>query len=735
MEGGEGPSRPAAVDSGAFFRQAGVWLPPGAVFLLRPIISCLGWWMDSPEKTSSFKHTNRLIHEKSPYLLQHAHNPVDWHPWGEEAFEKAKRENKPIFLSIGYSTCHWCHVMEKESFENGTVAGIMNADFVCIKVDREERPDVDQIYMNAVMALTSQGGWPLNVFLTPGLKPFYGGTYFAPDARYGRPGFSTVLEDVARAWKARPEQVEKAAEQLAGVLNSPGKDTSGGPWSGAVLEKARQNLEEGFDPRDGGFRGAPKFPPSMAIGFLLRLHRKTKEAKLLAMAELTLDKMSQGGIYDQLGGGFSRYSTDDRWLVPHFEKMLYDNALLARAYLEAYQVTGKEEYARVAREIFSYVSRDMTDPEGGFYSAEDADSEGVEGKFYVWTPEEIRRVLGPEDGEAFCRLCGVTEAGNFEGKNILHLKAALPEALQGIGKDKKWWENVKEKVLQARSRRVRPHLDDKILTAWNGLMISSLACGYQVLGDPKYLAAAEKASDFIERNLFLKGRLLVAYRKGPADIQGYIDDYAFFQEAQLDLYESTFNPSYLKRGMELEKDMVRLFWEGNRGGYYFTGSDQKDADRLLVRTQEAYDGVIPSGNSTAALNGYRLAEFTGRREYRDRADAILKAFSGLVERGAPNYCKMLQAFQFDFYGPIEVFLVGPPDKSQGLIRDFWRPFLPNKVLVYCPEGREKELSSLVPWASGRPSLKGEPTAYVCRNEVCQAPTTDPQAALEAAGFR
>ena len=705
------------------------------VFLFLLLIFGTGWWMDSQNKATSYKYTNRLIHEKSPYLLQHAHNPVDWYPWGEEAFEKAKKEDKPIFLSIGYSTCHWCHVMEHECFENEAIAKQMNDNFVCIKVDREERPDVDQIYMNAVMALTGQGGWPLNLFLTPDLKPFYGGTYFPPDARYGRPGFPTILEDITRVWKTQRDQVEKAGGQLAGIVASPNKDTSGGPLNEKVLTQARKELEQGFDPKEGGFRGAPKFPPSMAIQFLLRVYQKTGDKKILPLVEVTLDKMSQGGIYDQVGGGFARYSTDNEWLVPHFEKMLYDNALLSRAYLEAYQVTGKEEYARVVREIFTYLLRDMTDKEGGFYSAEDADSEGEEGKFYVWTPAELKAVLGEKDGADFAKLYGATEAGNFEDSNILHLKSNLPGALKAVGKDGKWWEAAKAKLLEARSERVRPHLDDKILTAWNSLMISSLAYGYQVLGDPQYLRAAQKASDFISKNLFKNGRLLASYRQGPSDIQGYIDDYAFYQEAQLDLYESTFDTAYLKNAMELEKEMVRLFWDGQNGGYYFTGSDQKDAHRLLARTKDAYDGVIPSGNSVAALNDYRLAEFTGQKEYCDRADAILKAFSGLLERGASNFPKMLQAFQFDFYGPAEIFVVGPKAKSQEMLKLLWGTYLPNKVLVFAEDDQVKGLTGLIPWVEGRSSQGGKPTVYVCRNYQCQLPTTDPEKALELLGVR
>ena len=699
------------------------------LFLLILIFG-LGWLVESKNQ-KSFQHTNRLIHEKSPYLLQHAHNPVDWYPWGEEAFEKAKKENKPLFLSIGYSTCHWCHVMERESFENETIAKLMNENFVCVKVDREERPDVDQIYMNAVMALTGQGGWPLNLFLTPDLKPFFGGTYFAPDARYGRPGFPTVLNDIARVWKTQPDQVEKAGSHLASALAQAESSTAGGPLNEGVLIATKRQSEQAFDPEEGGFRSAPKFPPSMLLGFLLRYHQKTQDPTILPLVEVTLDKMAQGGIYDQVGGGFARYSTDNEWLVPHFEKMLYDNALLSRAYLEAYQVTGKEEYARVAREIFTYLKRDMTDKEGGFYSAEDADSEGEEGKFYVWTPDELKAVLGEGDAHLLGQLYGATEHGNFEhGQNILHLKADLPTSLSALGKDVKWWEGVREKVLKARAKRIRPHLDDKVLTAWNSLMISSLAYGYQVLGDPEYLKAAQKASAFISNKLFKDGRLLASYRQGPSNIQAYIDDYAFFQQAQLDLYESTFDVAYLQKAIELEKDMTRLFWDEKSGAFFFNGSDQKDAHRLLKRTKEAYDGVIPSGNSVATLSYYRLGEFTGRKEYRDRADDILKCFSGILAKGGTNFPMMLQAFQFDFYGPAEVLVAGPRAGSEKMLKVLWKSYLPGKVLVFAEDDQIKDLTSLIPWVEGRASQGGKPTVYVCRNYQCQLPTTDPPKALE-----
>ncbi len=682
------------------------------------------------EPNTSHKHTNRLIHEKSPYLLQHAHNPVDWYPWGEEAFGKAKRENKPLFLSIGYSTCHWCHVMERECFENEEIARLMNELFICVKVDREERPDVDKVYMNAVIVLTGQGGWPLNVFLTPDQRPFYGGTYFPPDERYGRPGLPSVLNDVARVWREKSGEVEKAGQQLTGLISPPVLKAPASLPGDRVISEAVQAFTRIFDPNEGGFGSAPKFPQSMVLGFLQRATWGATDTTGFSRVELTLDKMSQGGIYDQVGGGFARYSTDEQWLVPHFEKMLYDNSLLARTYLEGYQAVRKAEYARIAREIFTYLFRDMADPAGGFYSAEDADSEGEEGKFYVWKPKELRNILGEKDGEAFCSLYGATEAGNFEGHNILRLKSDLPSALKALGKDQGWWKASREKVLQARSKRVRPHRDDKILMSWNSLLISSLAYGYQVLGEKTYLDAAEKASDFLSRNLIRGGRLLVSFRGGPSKAEGFLDDYAFFQAAQLDLFETTFKKQYLEEALRLWDGMKRLFWDEKEGGFYFTGSDQKDAHRLLTRLKEAHDGAIPSGNSVAAMSLYRLAELTGRKDIRDDAEAVVKCFSGHLIKSPPMYPQMLQAIQFTTIPPAEILVVGPRTESEGMIRAVWKNFDPNKVLVFCEETQDKDLAPLVPWLENRPSQDGKPTAYVCKNYQCQLPTTDPHKMLE-----
>jgi uncharacterized protein YyaL (SSP411 family) len=700
----------------------------GGEFFNVPLIESLVLLVQSEAMDSSASpaHTNRLIHEKSPYLLQHAHNPVDWYPWGEEAFEKAKKEDKPLFLSIGYSTCHWCHVMAHESFENEEVARFMNEHFVSVKVDREERPDLDQIYINAVMILTGQGGWPLNVFLTPDLKPFFGGTYFAPESRHGRPPFLAILQDMDRVWKTEKARVEKAGGQLAEFIAGNVSNSGITPTAldESVIQKAVEDCKLGFEPKAGGFSGAPKFPRPMTLGFLLRALQKTKDKPLLHLVELTLDKMYQGGLYDQVGGGFSRYSTDNEWLVPHFEKMLYDNALLAKAYLEAYQVTGNEEYARVARETFAYLLRDMRD----------ADSEGEEGKFYIWKTEELKAVLGEKDGDAFGRLYNVTQKGNFEGRNILHLQTGLPAALKEIGKNTAWWKSAREKVLLARSKRPRPHRDDKVLVSWNSLVISSLAYGFQVLGDPEYLKAAKQAASFIDHHMIRKGRLLSSWCRGPSDVEGFLDDYAFYQAALLDLYESTFDFTYLAKAIGLYKEMIPLFWDEKEGGLFFTASDQKDRARLLARQKEAYDGAVPSGNSTAALNFYRLAEFTDRKDIRGKADAILKCFSGLLAKAGTNFPQMLQAYQFNLYGATEIFVTGKRDESEKILKELLKPYLPNKVLVFAEEHHVQDLSLIIPWIHGRGPKEGKPSVYICRNYQCQLPVTDVKKALQLLGI-
>lgn len=521
------------------------------------------------------KKTNRLIHEKSPYLLQHAYNPVDWYPWSEEAFEKAKREEKPIFLSIGYSTCHWCHVMERESFEDEEVARVLNRDFVAIKVDREERPDVDHVYMTVCQAMTGQGGWPLTVLMTPEKKPFFAGTYFPKRSKYGRTGLLEILERVADAWKRKRTDLLQAGNRVTEAIRGNMDPAVRGELSEEMLTGAYEQLSDQFDERYGGFGQSPKFPRPHDFLFLLRHWKRTGEERALQMVEKTLEAMRRGGIYDHVGFGFSRYSVDDRWHTPHFEKMLYDNALLAVAYLEAYQVTGKEAYARVAREIFTYVLRDMTSPEGGFYSAEDADSEGEEGKFYLWTPEEIREVLGAGMGRLFCECYGVTDAGNFEGKNILHqigISLSAVAVRHGMGMDEleQKLEEARRKLFQAREQRVRPHRDDKILTSWNALMIVALSRGARVLGERRYADAAEGAARFILKTLRRgDGRLLARYRDGEAAIPAFLDDYAFLAWGLIELYEATLRVEYLRRAADLAREMLDLFGDDRGGGAVF----------------------------------------------------------------------------------------------------------------------------------------------------------------------
>jgi uncharacterized protein YyaL (SSP411 family) len=670
---------------------------------------------------------NRLAKEKSPYLLQHADNPVDWYPWGEEAFARAKEEDRPIFLSIGYSTCHWCHVMERESFEDETIATYLNANFISIKVDREERPDVDQIYMAAVQRLSGgSGGWPLSVFLTPDGKPFYGGTYFPPVGRMGMPGFLDVLRRVVHLWGMKREAIRRDAETLATLVKEVTAGTLEGEISGEILKRAHAELRRTHDPRHGGFGGAPKFPPSMNLYFLLRYARRHEEAKdALPMVEKTLEMMHRGGMYDHLGGGFHRYSTDHRWLVPHFEKMLYDNALIARCYLEAYQVTRKESHADVAREILDYVLREMTHPGGGFYSAEDADSEGAEGKFYVWTPDELEAILGKETGAIVGRYYGVSESGNFEhGTSILHLPVPPDDFIQAEGLDPIEWRKTlagaRAALLEARSKRIRPHRDDKIITSWNGLMISTMAFAAAVLGEERYEKAAVSAADFILGNLVRDGRLLRRHRE-EADIPGYVDDYAFLVMGLLDLYETTLDARHFQSGMQLTEDMVRLFHDPQGKGFFFVGSDGPE---LIARTKEIYDGAIPSGNSVAAMNLLRLAEWTGDARWQDLGKGTLEAFGQNLQQIPRAYPQALCAVDFLLDTPKEIVLAGErgsPD-LEALLETIRGRFLPNRVIALVSEG----LLETVPMLKDRGLLDGKAAAYVCESYACKLPTGDPE---------
>lgn len=662
--------------------------------------------------TSTPKQANRLINEKSPYLLQHAYNPVDWYPWSEEAFVKARTEDKPIFLSIGYSTCHWCHVMERESFEDEEVAALLNEHFVAIKVDREERPDIDTIYMQACQAMTGHGGWPLSIFMTPDKKPFYAGTYFPKNSRHGMPGFIDLLRTISRVWSTRRHELERISEEAARAISEASRHRGGRKPDRSILDRAYRILQRSFDPEYGGFGPAPKFPVPHNLLFLLRYWRWTGEEQALSMVEKTLTCMYRGGIYDHLGFGFSRYSTDGRWLVPHFEKMLYDNALLAWAYGEAYQATQNPFYARVVREIFTYIFRDMTDPEGGFYAAEDADSEGEEGKFYVWTPVEVEQVLGPELGREFCQAYDITPQGNFEGKSIPNLINSGTAA--GL-------EQAREALFNARQKRVRPFKDDKILTAWNGLMIASLAINGRILGEPLYAEKAARAADFILRRLRRPdGRLLGRYRQGEAKELGIVDDYAFLIWALLELFFTTGGKKYLTLALELNEDMLRLFWDDEGGGLFHYG---RDGEQHFARPKELYDGALPSGNSVAAYNLIRLARLTGNEQLQDIARRQLEAFGGTVAEAPSYYSFFLLAVLLEETPPVDLHIIypgtaGQPEDMLALVRNRYAP----DMLTLClPEDEAENLSSLVPSLQGRHALGGRVTAYLCRSYACQAP--------------
>ena len=691
-------------------------------------------------------YTNRLAGEKSPYLLQHAHNPVDWYPWGEEAFAKARAENKPIFLSIGYSTCHWCHVMEEESFVNPNVAKVLNQNFVAIKVDREERPDVDHIYMQAVMAITGSGGWPMSVFLTPDLKPFYGGTYFPPEDKWGRPGFITLLNAIHEKWTSDREALLKSSEELTKTLQAETHHkVHDHEMNEETLHLAYRELESRFDSEKGGFSAAPKFPQGHAISFLLRYWKKAKEARALEMVRKTLDEMAGGGMYDQLGGGFHRYSTDADWHVPHFEKMLYDQALLSKAYLEAYQASGNEKYARVALEIFDYVLRDMTDAQCAFYSAEDADSapdpahpkQKKEGAFYVWAEGGIESALGKERAEIFNFYFGVHPHGNaandpqeeFKNENILYVAHTLAEAARKFRTSELEIKNLidesKKILFQIRAKRVRPHLDDKVLADWNGLMISSLAFGSRVLDEPRYAIAAKKAADFILTNMKTKeGRLMHRYRDGEVSVKGFLEDYAFLANALVDLYEATFDPRYLEEAQFLAKEMHRLFWDEKAGGFFLTAND---SEALISRSKEVYDGATPSGNSVAALLLLRLARMTMAPEFERWVEASINSFPESLAHYPSGFCQMMIALDFAL-GPAREIVIAGDEKNpvfQDLVREIYRPFLPNKVVISHPvDERARKIESLSSFVKAQVSQGGKPTVYVCRNYVCDLPVTE-----------
>ncbi len=698
---------------------------------------------------------NHLIREKSPYLLQHAHNPVNWYPWGEDAFQKAKKEDKPIFLSIGYSTCHWCHVMEKESFENQAIADLLNENFVSIKVDREERPDIDQIYMQFVVGLLSSGGWPLNVFLTPDLKPFYGGTYFPPNSQASRyrhqSDFPTILNHIREIWKSKRNQVFKTANEYTQAMQAGLKrdESNRHPLDENILDQGYLESHDGFDSAHGGFGSAPKFPRTSIFSFLLRHFQRMKEPEArpeaLQMVEETLTKMAKGGIDDHLGGGFHRYSTDQRWHVPHFEKMLYDQALISRTYLETYQVTQNQLYAAVARDIFDYVLRDMTNPEGAFYSAEDADSAAdakepdhkSEGVFYIWSKEEIEKYLGKSDSEIFNFYFGVEPNGNvesdphgeFTGKNILFIARSIDETAAQFGKTPNEIETSlnesKKKLFTARSKRPRPHLDDKTLTDWNGLMISSLAYGARVLREDRYLQAAEKAADFMITKMIQNGRLMHRYRDREVVITGFLDDYAFFAYGLLDLYEASFNPKYLEEAKKLVEKMIELFWDGDKGGFFFSGHD---SEKLIAETKELYDGAVPSGNSVATLVLLKLSHFLMDSKLNENAQKVFDFFSSKIAAYPSAYPQMLIALDFALGPTREIVIAGDENQkeTEGFVREINAHFSPNQVVLFHPMNGEnrKKIETLSPFLKEQNALHGKTSVYVCKNYACSLPVTE-----------
>ena len=670
--------------------------------------------------------TNHLINETSPYLLQHAHNPVDWYPWGDEAFEIARRENKPVLLSIGYSACHWCHVMAHESFEDEQIAKLMNENFVNIKVDREERPDLDQIYMNAVQMMTHHGGWPMTVFLTPDAVPFYGGTYFPPQDRYNMPGFPRVLIGVAEAFRDKPDEIRENSISLINELRRLGE--SGGsdqPIETELLDAAYVGTVRSYDSINGGFGGAPKFPPAMTLDFLLRTHVRTGNREALEMVKYTCDKMANGGMYDQLAGGFHRYSTDARWLVPHFEKMLYDNALLSRLYLHYFQVSGEQPARETVEGILDYVLREMTHPEGGFFSTQDADSEGHEGKFFVWDIKEIQQTLGEKDAAIFSSYYNVTEAGNFEGKNIPNVTRSKEDVAKSVGISKAELETSlqesRRKLFELRETRIKPDRDEKILTAWNGLMLASFAEAGVILNRPDYTQAARRNAEFVLSNLRENGRLLRTWKDGRAKFNAYLEDYAFLSEGLLTLFETTGELRWLKESLALTDLMIEEFWDEESGGFFFTG---KSHESLIVRSKDYFDNATPSGNSVAAIVLLRLAALTGRDNYRNLATAVLREMGDQVRRYPSGFGYALSAVDFLLSTPKEVAIVGKDLADiRPLLAETWRRYIPNKV-VAPGVSDDREAVQTTPLLANRPLLNTLPTAYVCEHFACKQPVTD-----------
>ncbi|MEA3364729.1 MAG: thioredoxin domain-containing protein [Candidatus Hydrogenedentes bacterium] len=693
------------------------------------------------------KHTNRLIDATSPYLLQHAHNPVAWYPWGEEALKKAKNENKPIFLSIGYAACHWCHVMAHESFENEALAAFLNEHFISIKVDREERPDIDSLYMTATQIMTGGGGWPMSVFLTADLKPFYAGTYFPPHDMMGRPGFKSVLESIADAWNTRQGEVLESAEKLTRYLRQNVGIRTGTPTTPtpSLIAEAVGELLEDLDPKHGGFGSAPKFPPHAGLELLFRHWHASRNTNACDAALFTLRKMAWGGIYDHIGGGFHRYSVDERWLVPHFEKMLYDNAQLAPLYLNAYQLTHDPFYRRIAEEIFAYILRDMTSSEGGFYCSEDADSEGQEGKFYLWTHGEIIELLGEEDAALFNAYYNIRPEGNFSSHEDYYAGQNIPHVTEDgedfAGKHKlsaKELERnlmvMRKALLEVRSKRVRPALDDKILTSWNALTISAFAQGHQVLGKQKLRHAAENAGKFILTHMKDGDGLLRSYHNGESHYEGYLDDYAFLMVALLDLYEATFDMQWVDAAREIAEALLVKFWDREEGGFFFTSPKHK---HLIAQDKPVFDGAEPSGNAMAALGLLRLAKFSGVTEYYEKAERVLRINHANLESAPRAQQKMLCAADFYLNAPKEIVIAGQTGARDvhALLAALHRHYIPNKVITFIDpySADAQNLQDKVPLLNAKTLVNGKAAAYVCKDFTCLQPVTSPEALVELLG--
>ncbi|GIK15526.1 MAG: thioredoxin domain-containing protein [Planctomycetota bacterium] len=678
---------------------------------------------------------NRLVFEKSPYLLQHAGNPVDWFPWGDEAFARARAEDKPVFLSIGYSTCHWCHVMEHESFEADDVAALLNRDFICVKVDREERPDVDAVYMSVCQAMTGGGGWPLTILMTPDRRPFFAATYIPREDRFGRAGMLRVLPQIAEVWRTRRGEVENVARQITEQIASRDAAPDAGDIDTETLALGFRQLAGRFDAERGGFGDAPKFPTPHHLTFLLRWWKRSGDAAALNFVERTLSAMATGGIYDHLGFGFHRYSTDADWLVPHFEKMLYDQALLVIAYAEGHQATGKPEYARTVREVMTYVLRDMTSPEGAFYSAEDADSEGVEGKFYLWTAEEVRAALGEDDARVAAAIWNLRPDGNFTNPhtpprtNILHLarplSAVAAELKTPEDELRRRAERIRNRLFETRRERIPPHKDDKVLTDWNGLMIAAASIASRAFDEPRYADAARRAADFVLTRLRREdGRLLKRYREGDAGLPAHLDDYAYLIWGLIELYETTFDPRYLEAAIELQRVQTAQFGDAEHGGFFLTAAD---GEKLIARPKELYDGALPSGNSVSALNLLRLARLTGDPALEALASRTVTVFAGTARHAPMAFTQFLCAADFALGPAYEVVIAGTPDAAdtRAMLGALNRRFHPNVVVLLRPDAPDAPpITRLAPFTAAQKPIDGKATAYVCRNFACAAPTTD-----------